>query len=153
MSGLVVGLYIAPDKGAPMRTLVEVRAVPGRGLEGDRYFLGAGTFTGDQRRDSEVTLMALEDLLAMEEETGVKLSPGDVRRNVVTEGAELQALVGREFRLGTVRLHATRISEPCRHLATLTDGRILKGLAHRSGLQAQILTEGVIRLGDAVVVG
>jgi MOSC domain-containing protein YiiM len=150
---LVVGLYIAPDKGAPMRTLVEVRAVPGRGLEGDRYFLGAGTFTGDQRRDSEVTLMALEDLLAMEEETGVKLSPGDVRRNVVTEGAELQALVGREFRLGTVRLHATRISEPCRHLATLTDGRILKGLAHRSGLQAQILTEGVIRLGDAVVVG
>jgi MOSC domain-containing protein YiiM len=153
MSGVVAGLYIAPDKGAPMRALAEVRAVPGRGLEGDRYFLGAGTFTGDQRRDSEVTLMALEDLQAMEEETGVKLSPGDVRRNVVTESVDLRALVGHEFRVGTVRLRATRLSEPCRHLATLTDGRVLKGLAHRSGLQAQILTEGVIRLGDVIMIG
>ena len=86
MTGVVTGLYVAPDKGAPMHALTEVRAVPGKGLEGDRYFSGAGTFTGDQRRDSEVTLMALEDLHAMEQETGVRLSPGDVRRNVVTQG-------------------------------------------------------------------
>ncbi len=71
MTGVVTGLYVAPDKGAPMQALTEVRAVPGKGLEGDRYFSGAGTFTGDPRRDSEVTLMALEDLHAMERETGV----------------------------------------------------------------------------------
>jgi MOSC domain-containing protein YiiM len=153
MTGVVAGLYVAPDKGAPMRALTEVRAVPGKGLEGDRYFAGAGTFTGDQRRDSEVTLMAVEDLHAMERETGVKLSPGDVRRNVVTEGADLRALVGREFSLGSVRLRAIRLSEPCRHLARLTDERVLKGLVHRSGLQAKILTEGVIRTGDAIVIG
>jgi MOSC domain-containing protein YiiM len=152
MPGVVAGLYVAPAKGAPMRTLGEVRAVPGRGLEGDRYFSGAGTFTGDARRDSEVTLMAVEDLRAMERETGVTLAPGDVRRNVVTQGADLRALVGREFNLGTVRLRATRLSEPCRHLARLTDDRVLKGLVHRSGLQAQILTEGVVRVGDALVI-
>jgi MOSC domain-containing protein YiiM len=152
MTGLVAALYVAPDKGAPMRALTEVRAVPGRGLEGDRYFSGAGTFTGDPRRDSEVTLMALEDLDAMERETGVRLSPGDVRRNVVTQGADLRALVGLEFSLGAVRLRAMRLSEPCRHLARLTDERILKGLVHRSGLQAQILTEGVVRVGDAIVI-
>jgi MOSC domain-containing protein YiiM len=153
MSGLVAALYVAPEKGAPMRALTEVRAVPGRGLEGDRYFAGNGTFTGDARRDSEVTLMALEDLHAMERETGARLSPGDVRRNVVTQGADLRALVGREFSLGPVRLRATRLSEPCRHLARLTDDRVLKGLVHRSGLQAQILTEGVVRIGDAIVIG
>ena len=153
MTGLVAGLYVAPDKGAPMRAVTEVRAVPGRGLEGDRYFDGTGTFTGDPRRDSEVTLMALEDLDAMERETGVRLSPGDVRRNVVTQGADLRALVGLDFSLGAVRLRAMRLCEPCRHLARLTDERILKGLAHRSGLQAQILTEGVVRVGDAIVVG
>jgi MOSC domain-containing protein YiiM len=153
MTGLVAALYVAPDKGAPMRALTELRAVPGRGLEGDRYFSGAGTFTGDPRRDSEVTLMAQEDLDAMERETGVRLSPGDVRRNVVTQGADLRALVGLEFSLGAVRLRAMRLSEPCRHLARLTDERILKGLVHRSGLQAQILTEGVVRIGDAIVIG
>jgi MOSC domain-containing protein YiiM len=153
MTGLVAALYVAPDKGAPMHALTEVRAVPGRGLEGDRYFSGAGTFTGDPRRDSEVTLMALEDLDAMERETGVRVSPGDVRRNVVTQGADLRALVGLEFSLGAVRLRAMRLSEPCRHLARLTDERILKGLVHRSGLQAQILTEGVVRVGDAIVIG
>jgi MOSC domain-containing protein YiiM len=153
MTGVVTGLYVAPDKGAPMHALTEVRAVPGKGLEGDRYFSGAGTFTGDPRRDSEVTLMAVEDLQALARETGVKLSPGDVRRNVVTEGTDLRMLVGREFRLGTVRLRATRLSEPCRHLARLTDERVLKGLVHRSGLQAQILTEGVIRVGDTLALG
>ncbi len=153
MMGVVAGLYVAPNKGAPMQPLTEVRAVPGKGLAGDRYFSGAGTFTGDQRRDSEVTLMALEDLHAVERETGVRLSPGDVRRNVVTQGADLRALVGLEFRVGAVRLRATRLSEPCRHLARLTDARILRGLVHRSGLQAQILTEGVVRVGDAIVTG
>ena len=96
--------------------------------------------------------MAVEDLRTMERETGVTLEPGDVRRNVVTQGADLRALVGREFSLGTVRLRATRLSEPCRHLARLTDDRVLKGLVHRSGLQAQILTEGVVRVGDAIVI-
>jgi MOSC domain-containing protein YiiM len=152
MTGVVTGLYVAPDKGAPMHALTEVRAVPGKGLEGDRYFSGAGTFTGDPRRDSEVTLMALEDLHAMERETGVNLSPGDVRRNVVTQGTDLRALVGLEFSVGAVRLRATRLSEPCRHLARLTNERVLKGLVHRSGLQAQVLTEGVVRVGDAIVI-
>jgi MOSC domain-containing protein YiiM len=153
MPGVVSGLFVAPEKGAPMQALAEVRAVPGRGLEGDRYFSGNGTFTGDHRRDSEVTLMALEDLRAMERETGVTLAPGDVRRNVVTEGVDLRALVGLEFNVGAVRLRATRLSEPCRHLARLTDERILKGLVHRSGLQVQVLTEGVVRVGDAIVMG
>jgi MOSC domain-containing protein YiiM len=89
----------------------------------------------------------------MELETGVSLSPGDVHRNVVTQGTDLRVLVGLEFSVGAVRLRATRLSEPCRHLAHLTDERVLKGLVHRSGLQAQILTEGVVRVGDAIVIG
>ena len=151
MPGVVSGLFVAPEKRAPMRALAEVRAVPGRGLEGDRYFSGTETFTGDDRRDSEVTLIALEDLRALGRETSVKLAPGDVRRNVVTEGVDLRALVGLEFNVGAVRLRASRLSEPCHHLARLTDERILRGLAHRSGLQVQVLTEGVVQVGDVIV--
>jgi MOSC domain-containing protein YiiM len=150
VAGVVTGVYVAPERGLPMRALSEVRAVPGKGLEGDRYFYAAGTFTGDEKRDSQVTLIALEDLRAMEQDTGIRLPPGDVRRNVVTEGIDLRELVGRVFRVGEVRLRGTRLSEPCRHLARLTDGRVLRGLAHRSGLQAEILTDGVVRLGDRI---
>jgi MOSC domain-containing protein YiiM len=152
-TGVVAGLYVAPERGSPMCALGEVRAVPGKGLEGDRYFHAAGTFTGDGKRDSQVTLIALEDLRAMETETGVTLAPGAVRRNVVTEGTDLRALVGREFTLGAVRFRGTRLSEPCHHLARLTDERVVKGLVHRSGLQAQVLTEGVVRVGDAILMG
>ena len=69
-------------------------------MEGDRYFSGAGTITGHERRESQVTLIALEDIRAMEKETGVTLGPGDVRRNVVAEGVNLRELVGKEFRVG-----------------------------------------------------
>lgn len=151
VTGVVAGLYVAPERGAPMRALTEVLAVPGKGLEGDRYFNGAGTFTGNQKRDSEVTLIALEDLRAMAKETGVILEPGDVRRNVVTAGVDLRTLVGREFCVGGVTLRGVRLSEPCRHLARLTEDRVLRGLVHRSGLQAAILTEGTLRVGDPVL--
>jgi len=131
----------------------KVHAVPGRGLEGERYLSETGTFASDRRRDSEVTLMALEDLRAMALAVGVTLSPGDVRRNVVTQGTGRRALVGLEFRLGVCGAPSCDpLSEPCRHLAA-AGARILKGLVHRSGLQAQIRTEGVVHVGDVIVIG
>lgn len=152
MSGIVAGLYIAPVAGASMRSMTEVRAVPGRGLEGDRYFTGPGTFTGDRKRGSELTLIALEDLTAVQQETGVTIAPGDARRNIVTQQVSFKELVGREFSVGEVALRGTRLSEPCLHLARLTHEKFLKSLVHRSGLQAEILTQGLIRLGDPILV-
>lgn len=148
--GVVVGLYVAPAAGAPMRPLNAVRAVPGRGLEGDRYFQGAGTFSRDPKRGSEVTLIAREDLVALEQETGIRLDFGEARRNVVTQGVSLGDLVGREVRIGEAILRGTRLSEPCVRLARLTHQEILRGLLHKSGLRAEVLREGVIRVGDPI---
>jgi MOSC domain-containing protein YiiM len=149
--GVVAGLYLTPEAGAPMQALTEARAVPGKGLEGDRYYRQAGTFTGDEKRGSELTLIALEDLEAVARETGVAIAPADARRNVLTRGVSLRDLVGRRFNVGEVLLRGARLSEPCRHLAELTDPRTLRGLVHRSGLQADILTEGVVRVGDPIL--
>ena len=62
----------------------------------------------------------------------------------------LNHLVGREFSVGEVRLRGMRLNEPCNHLASLTDEKVKQGLVHRGGLRADIVSGGVIRVGDAV---
>lgn len=152
MPATVVSIHVAPGKAAPTISLAEVRAVPGRGLEGDRYFAGAGTFSNPPGPSREVTLIEVEALEALARDYGVALDPGAARRNVVTRGVALGHLVGREFRVGEVVLRGIRLAEPCAHLARLTHEKVLPGLVHRGGLRAQVVTGGVLRVGDAVVV-
>jgi MOSC domain-containing protein YiiM len=125
-----------------MRTLDAVQALVGVGLEGDRY---AGRAEG-----CPITLIEAEALDAMLEEIGSELPYEEARRNIVTRGVALNGLVDHEFMVGDVRLRGLRLSEPCDHLASLTDRRVLRGLAHRAGIKAEIVAGGTIRVGDAV---
>ena len=142
-SGSVVGLLVAPDAEQPLVAVDSVRALAGRGLEGDRYFEGRGTFSGTGR-GYELTLVeqrALED---------VDLSWEEARRNVVTRGIALNALVGRRFTVGTAECIGRRLAEPCAHLERLTRPGIIRPLVHRAGLRADILRDGEIALGDTI---
>ncbi len=132
-----------------MSSVKEARAVPGRGLEGDRYFNGVGTFS-KPKPDREVTLIEIEALEALKRDYGIALEPADSRRNIITRGVLLNHLVGREFKVGAVALRGLRLCEPCSHLEELANRRVRPGLIHRGGLRAQILTGGVIRVGDPV---
>lgn len=136
-----------------MVSLTEARAVPGRGIEGDRYFKGTGTYSGRRDQHDDLTLIELEVIEALAKELGVALGPGDARRNVVTKGIALNELIGREFRIGDVRLKGLRLCEPCLHLESLTKPGVLEGLVRRGGLRAAILTEGTIRVGDVLEKG
>jgi MOSC domain-containing protein YiiM len=128
----------------------EVRAVAGRGLEGDRYFYQRGTHSKRPGPDREVTLIEIEAIEALKREYGVELKSGASRRNIVTRGIPLNHLVGREFRVGEVTLRGLHLCEPCTHLERLSQRGVLRGLIHRGGLRAQILTDGMIRVGDDV---
>ena len=139
--GTIEDIVIAPAREAPVRHVREAVAVPGRGLEHDRYFDGAGTFESG-RPGSALTLV---DAAVLDE-----LGAIDHRRNVVVRGVDVNAFVGREFRLGDVSCMGRRLAEPCAHLDRLNDGGVLRPLVHRGGLRADILTEGTIRVGDAV---
>ena len=86
-------------------------------------------------------------------EHGVELEPGDARRNVVTRGIDLNALVGRRFQLGEVPCYGQRLAEPCSWLQGMTPPGTLRGLVHRGGLRADILAGGVVPLGDRVEPG
>jgi MOSC domain-containing protein YiiM len=149
--GTVVSIQIAPGASAPMRVVAEVRAIPGRGLEGDRYFRGTGHYSARPGRGGrEVTLVEVEAIEALERDLGITLVPADTRRNVATAGVPLNHLVDREFWVGPVRMRGTRLCEPCMHLEGLTRPGVMGGLVHRGGLRAAILTEGLIRAGEVV---
>ena len=146
-------ILIAESPTSPMSSRSEVRAIPGRGIEGDRYFTGAGTFSPHpQKPDFEITLIEREKIDAFARETGLPFTAARARRNLVTEGVDLNALAGKEFLVGEVRIRGIRFCEPCSHLAKMTFPETLKGLVHKGGLRAQIVTEGIIRVRDKVIV-
>jgi hypothetical protein len=138
--GIVEALVIAPAAEAPVRLVDEAAAIAARGLEGDRYTAGAGTFASG-RPGSALTLVdaAVLDTLGRDI---------DHRRNVVVRGTDLNALVGREFMLGEARCRGRRLCEPCAHLDRLNGGGVLRPLVHRGGLRADILSDGTVRVGD-----
>jgi MOSC domain-containing protein YiiM len=148
--GYVILIFITPEPGGKTQAVPCVNAVPGMGLEGDRYFGLPGT--GHKRSGSgrEITLIEIEALEAMEREDGLHLSPGEARRNLITQDVSLNDLVGRDFQVGNVCLHGIRLCEPCNHLAGMTDARVLPGLTHRGGLRAEIVTAGQISTGDPI---
>ena len=148
--GTVVSLHIAGSAKAPVLSVTEVRAVRGKGLEGDRYFSGLGTYSNNPGLGREVTLVEIEAIEALKRDCDVEISPGESRRNIVTRGVPLNHLVGQEFRVGEVTLRGIRLCEPCSHLEGLSRKGVQRGLVHRGGLRAEILTGGVIRVGDPV---
>jgi MOSC domain-containing protein YiiM len=147
-AGEVVEINISPEHEVLPEPVPRVRAVPGRGLEGDRnFFEGPGT---QPERDQELTLIATEALDALADEHGIELTAAESRRNVATRGIDLNELEGKRFRVGVVECEGIELCEPCNHLQGLTKPGVLRGLVHRGGLRAAILTEGEIAVGDAV---
>ena len=146
--GTVVAIHVAREAAKPMEAVVEVRAVAGKGLEGDRYFRKVGTYSNHPGSGREVTLIEAEAIEALGRETGIALPVGTSRRNIMTRGVPLNHLVGQRFRVGDVLLEGTRLCEPCTHLEGLTQKGVLPGLVHRGGLRTVIVTGGTIRIGD-----
>lgn len=153
--GVVVSIHVSSKATERMQSVNEVAAVPGKGLEGDRYFEGVGTYSpkpgpGGLPAARELTLIEIEAIEAIKRESGIDLDPGDARRNVVTRNVPLNHLIDKEFTLGQVKLRGIRLCEPCEHLQQLTGKEVLKPMVHRGGLRTEILTSGMIHVGDTV---
>lgn len=133
-----------------MQAIDSVRAVAGRGLEGDRYHEKLGTYSNNPGSGREVTLIESEAIEALKREYNVEVTAALARRNIVTRGVALNHLVERVFAVGAVILRGTRLCEPCVHLEGLSRPGTVRGLIHRGGLRAEIVRGGVIRIGDAI---
>ena len=148
--GAVVSLHIAATAAAPMKSVKQVQALPGKGLEGDRYAANLGMYSNEPGSGRDVTLIEIEAIEALRRDYGVELEPDSARRNIVTAGVYLNHLVGKKFSVGVVVLRGMRLCDPCAHLERLTVKGALRGLIHRGGLRAEIVKSGTIRVGDII---
>ena len=132
-------IHVGPDKARELTAVDEARAVAGKGLEGDRKFHATGAKPGQA-----LTLVEAEEV------EGAGLEPGGTRRQVTVRGVRLNDLVGKRFRVGDVECYGVELCEPCAHLESMTRPGLIKDLVHRAGINADILSDGVIRVGDRV---
>ena len=137
---IVVAIHLGEEGNPRLWSVDSVRAIAGKGLEGDRKF-----FTNGAPPGRAITLVEEEVV----EEAG--LEPGATRRQVTVRGVRLDDLIGKRFRVGEVECYGVRLCEPCRHLESLTRPGIVEELVHRAGINADVLTDGTISLGDEVV--
>ena len=144
-AGTIEAIFVAGDAGAAAQARQSVRALAGHGLEGDRHVAGTGTFPSGLP-GSALTLIEAEVC----ESFAPALSATEHRRNVVTRGIDLNALVGHEFLLGAVRCRGMRLCEPCRVIERYATRPLLRPLVHRGGLRADIVEDGVLKVGDDV---
>ncbi|HEX7228292.1 MAG TPA: MOSC domain-containing protein [Candidatus Binatia bacterium] len=147
--GSVVNLYVAPNAAGPMIEVAQVRALADRGLEGDRFF--RESWAAAKRPDKAVSLIEQEVLEMAASEDQVIIAGDKTRRNIVTRGVPLIELLDRDFMIGNVVMRGIRLFEPCAHLEKVSHiAGIFRALAHRSGLKAAILSDGVIHTGDPI---
>ncbi|MEM9256762.1 MAG: MOSC domain-containing protein [Pseudomonadota bacterium] len=151
MVGTVREIYIA-EKGLRPTSQKSVRVEAGKGIVGDRYYNGEGTFSEKLKgnRKSEITFVALEEIDLFNSTLHESLGYGDVRRNIVTQGILLQDLIGKEFLIGSAQFLGIEHCEPCAHLASTVNQNVLPHLAH-TGLRAAILVSGEIEVGHEII--
>lgn len=145
MTGRIEAIYVADGVGSPTHSVERVTVEAGKGVVGDRKYKSAGAKPGQA-----LTLVAMEALEAAADEDGIDLRDGRSRRQVHTRGLDVNALVGKRFRVGRLECVGVELCEPCAHLESLTQPGVIKSLVHRAGLNADVLTGGDIAVGDPV---
>ena len=150
---MIEAIYVSTEGRRPMVAQERVELRAGAGIVGDRHY-GRADWPGQN-----LTLVEAEEIEHFSATTGVALEQGATRRNIVTRGVRLNELVGREFSIGEVRLYGVELCEPCSTLgkllatAELAPPAVVKAFLHRAGLRADVIGDGVIATGMALVPG
>jgi MOSC domain-containing protein YiiM len=135
----VVAIHLGAPRTPENWPVESVHAIAGKGLEGDRYFFPDGAKPG------QALTLVEQDVV-----DDVGLPPGGTRRQVTVSGTGLNDLVGKRFLVGAVECYGVELCEPCEHLERMTRPGIIKELVHRAGINADILTDGTIAVGDEI---
>jgi MOSC domain-containing protein YiiM len=143
----VAHIFLASTRGAPMASVASVEALTDGGLSGDRY----AEAKNRRAPDYQVTLIELENIEAFVAETGLALTPGQPRRNIVTSGVNLNLVCGKRFKIAAAVFEGLELCEPCSLFAKRTHREILKFFVGKGGLRARIVVGGDIHVGDRVI--
>ena len=148
----VTAIFITPDKGLPMQPQQKVHAIAGVGLEGDRYARGTGAYSKSKREViRHVSLVSEEAIDAANAEQGTNFTASETRRNILTQGIDLNTLVGQEFFVGGVRMRGVELCDPCARPSALSHKPNFEpAFRQRGGLRAEILSNGDIAINAPI---
>jgi MOSC domain-containing protein YiiM len=144
--GRVEHIFIAPKKGAPVQALPAVAAIAECGLIGDRY----SNELNRRNVGQQVTLIEAEAIEKFVAETGLAMAPHEPRRNLVTRGIDLNALLGERFKVGECEFEGFELCEPCATWGRKTHMEVVRFFVHRGGLNARIVKGGTISVGSSI---
>ena len=143
--GKVVEIGITNTKGSRIKKVSEVDAFKGKGLLNDRKF------KEDNHRESQITLIEIENINYFNKISRTNIPPVDFRRNIITKDIRLNELVDKEFFIGNVKLKGHDLCRPCKYLQEkLKQNNFIKEFLRKGGLRCEILTDGKINVGDTI---
>ena len=144
--GKVLEIGIPENKSNKIVNVNDVEAIKGKGLIGEKHF------KEDNKKRCQITLIEIENINHYNKITGTTIPAINFLRNIVTEGIQLNVLVGKEFFIGTVKVKAHDLCRPCKNLQeSLQQKNTVKELLHTGGLRCEILSSGKICVDDQII--
>ena len=144
---IVFKLGTAKDNNKEIIEVNSIDVIANKGVVGDRHF--------DDYNDpyNQLTLIEAENIDHYNKRYNLNIPYKDFRRNIVTKGIELNNLIGKKIKIGSVEVEGVDLCRPCRHLTEVLDqNNILKEFLRRGGLRCQILNSSKINLGDLITI-
>jgi len=146
---MIEEIYIASEEGLETQSVTDIQVVAGFGIVGDR------NFNKSKWRGQNITFIESEVIIQFNKEYKQNFCYGDLRRNVITKGIDLNSLVNKQFSIGDARFLGIELCEPCNYLSktiknsTLSSKQIVKAFVHRGGLRADVIHGGSLSTGMA----
>tara|TARA_B100001093_G_scaffold499961_1_gene549838 strand:- start:1075 stop:1545 length:471 start_codon:yes stop_codon:yes gene_type:complete len=151
INGKVVSLFTTPNGAEKMISAEHLFCLAGKGIEGDRYALGTGTYSKKPEPGRQLTIIEIEELEALKHLPDISCIPEQCRRNVISQGIRLNDLVGKIISIGNVELKVHRLCQPCGYL----EGKLKKpglkdALWDKGGVRCEILNDGTITVENTI---
>jgi len=141
----VLKLGITAINNQSIQEVDSIEVIANQGIVGDRHFK---KFNDPY---NQISLIESEGIDNYNIKFGLNISYIDFRRNIITKGIKLNALVGKKFKVGTVELEGLDLCRPCRHLSEILNQKnIIKEFIRKGGLRCQILSSSNINVGDKI---
>ena len=143
----VFKIGISKKRGQKIDELKEAEVLAGKGIFGDRHFHSNGNHKG------QITLIEKENIDYYNNKYKTKIPYIDFRRNIITQGIQLNNLVNKKIAIGTIKILPYELCRPCLHLEKMVRGKdIIKEFLIKGGLRCEVLVSGKVRIGDKVKV-
>ena len=141
----VIKLGIAQNRSQKIQEVEKIELLPGKGIVGNRHF------QEDNNPKNQLTLIESENIDYYNKKFNVQIPYVNFRRNIITKGIELNKLVGKQFVVGKIKVKGNDLCRPCKHLQEILGQKdIIKEFLQKGGLRCEILTSGIIEVGDKI---